>query len=182
MSDPTEWRWPPTLWLRPLDPGDEPAVAAAHATMALDDFEFAFDYPSGQSWAEYLADVERKRIGAELRDGRVPATFLVADVQGEIVGRSSIRHRLNPFLEHEGGHIGFGVLPHARRRGYATEILRQSLVIARSLGIRRALLTCDDDNVGSATVIETCGGILDSIVDGSTGKAVRRYWIDGLER
>jgi predicted acetyltransferase len=57
---------------------------------------------------------------------------LVADVAGEIVGRTSIRHQLNDFLEREGRHIGYGVLPGHRRRGYATEIPRQSLVITRA--------------------------------------------------
>ena len=64
-------------------------------------------------------------------DGHVPSTFLVADVGGVIVGRTSIRHELNEFLAREGGHIGYGVLAEHRRRGYATEILRHSLVVAR---------------------------------------------------
>jgi hypothetical protein len=56
------------------------------------------------------------------------------------------------------------VLPQRRRRGYATEILRHALVIARANGVDRALLICDDENIGSAAVIEACGGRLDSIV------------------
>jgi predicted acetyltransferase len=67
------------------------------------------------------------------------------------------------------------VLPGFRRRGYATEILRQALVVARAVGIDRALLYCDDDNTGSAAVIEACGGKLEAV----TGSPpLRRYWID----
>jgi predicted acetyltransferase len=78
-----------------------------------------------------------------------------------------------------GGHIGYGVLAQYRRRGYATEILRQSLVVARSVGVGRVLVTCDDDNVGSAAVIEAIGGRLENVVDAAPGKAPkRRYWID----
>ena len=114
----------------------------------------------------------------DLPSGHVPSTFLVADVGGQIVGRSSIRHELNEFLAREGGHIGYGVLADHRRRGYATEILRMSLVIARSLGVDRVLVTCDDDNVGSVTVIERCGGVFDSLVECDDGPPKRRYWID----
>jgi predicted acetyltransferase len=44
-------------------------------------------------------------------------------------------------------------------------------------GLERVLVTCDDDNVGSATVIERCGGVFESHIVGSGGKPMRRYWI-----
>jgi predicted acetyltransferase len=151
---------------------------AAHRSMAGEQFTFGLGYSDGMSWSKYLDELELHRRGVDLPSGLVPATFLVADVTGQIVGRTSIRHDLNEFLVREGGHIGYGVVAEHRRRGYATEILRQSLIIARALGIDRVLVTCDEDNVGSATVIERCGGVLESLVDSDTGIAKRRYWID----
>ena len=88
------------------------------------------------------------RLGIDQPDGSVPGTFLVADIEGAIVGRASIRHELNEFLAREGVHIGYCVLAEHRRRGYATEILRQSLVVARAVGVQRVLTCCDDDTVG----------------------------------
>jgi predicted acetyltransferase len=118
-------------------------------------------------------------VGTSQPAGRVPGTFLVADVGGEIVGRSSIRFALNEFLAREGGHIGYAVLPWHRRRGFATEILRQSLVIARAHGVGRVLVICDDDNAGSRVVIETCGGQLESVIETNPQEPPkRRYWID----
>jgi predicted acetyltransferase len=103
----------------------------------------------------------------------------LALLESEIVGRISIRHVLNEFLAHEGGHIGFAVRPAYRHRGYATAILQQGLVIARSLGIERVLVTCDFENIGSATVIQQCGGVFETVVDGRAGNRVCRYWIRG---
>jgi predicted acetyltransferase len=45
--------------------------------------------------------------------------------------------------------------------------------------LRRVLVTCDDDNVGSARVIERNGGRLQGrVTSPHSGKLVRRYWID----
>ncbi len=129
-------------------------------------------------WAEYVERRNDWALGKNVPPGFVPATFLIAVVEGAVVGRSSIRHELNEFLATVGGHIGYAVLPHYRRRGYATEILRQSLIVARSLGIDRVLVTCDQDNRASARVIEKCGGRFEGFVeDESSGVHKRRYWI-----
>jgi predicted acetyltransferase len=135
-------------------------------------------YEPGKLWRTYLKELEDHRHGRNLPARHVPGTFLVAEVAGEIVGRTSIRFRLNGFLAERGGHVGYGVLPQHRRRGYATEILRQSLIIARAAGVDRVLVTCDQDNVGSRTVIELCGGVLDSTVTVDRKPPVLRFWID----
>ena len=167
------------LRLRPLRLDDEKAVGGAQEVMAAtDNFEFALFY-TGQSWSDYLSELDVLRAGIGLPPQRVASSLLVAEIDHTIVGRSSIRHTLNDRLKVFGGHIGYGVLPAHRRNGYATEILRQSLVITRSLGIDRAMLTCNDDNVGSVRAIEACGGQLDAVngPDEYNNARWRRYWI-----
>ena len=147
--------------------------------MAAEGFTFGFGYDPTVEWSSYLKSLDDHRRGVNLPEGLVSDTFLVADVEGAIVGRASIRHELNERLEREGGHIGYCVLPQYRRRGYATEILHQSLIIARAIGIERVLVTCDDRNTGSITVIERCGDWLDSVIRTALpGTVKRRYWID----
>ncbi|MEZ5279050.1 MAG: GNAT family N-acetyltransferase [Acidimicrobiales bacterium] len=165
------------LRLRPLRSDDEAEFLAGHRTMlATDGWSFALGLDESVSWNDYIARLSDIRRGINLPAGIVPAAFLVAEVDGRIVGRTSIRFELNDWLARQGGHIGYGVLPDHRRLGHATEILRQSLVIARSEGVERSLLCCDDTNTASATVIERCGGQLESVVDGDGGP-VRRYWL-----
>ena len=90
----------------------------------------------------------------------------------EYVGRMSIRHELNYWLREVGGHIGYDVRRSRRREGHATAMLAAALEIAGELGIDRALITCDDDNIGSRLVIERNGGVLEDVRKGKM-----RYWV-----
>jgi predicted acetyltransferase len=104
--------------------------------------------------------------------GWVPATLLWIVDDEQVVGRVSIRHRLNEHLLQVGGHIGYAVIPSARRRGHATAALAQSLRLAADLGIDPALVTCDDTNVASRRVIEKNGGVLEDVRQGKL-----RFWV-----
>jgi predicted acetyltransferase len=163
------------LTLRPPTPADEKVCLRANTEFGA--FPFLLLWNRDLPWTRYLELLEGLRTGARIPDGLVHSDFLLAEVDGEIVGRVSIRYALNAALAEKGGHVGYGVRPAFRRRGFASEILRQSLVRIRAAGIERVLVVCDDDNVGSATVIERCGGVLESVVTPDDGSVpFRRYW------
>jgi predicted acetyltransferase len=111
------------------------------------------------------------RAVTRLRWG-VPVTELWYTEGDCYIGTVMIRHELTPDLRREGGHIGYHVVPGYRRRGHATGMLAQACALCRTRGMRRLLVTCASDNVGSRRVIEANAGVLDSVGDG-----VRRYWI-----
>lgn len=163
------------LILRPLRAGDEAAALAAHAELGDEDFDFLL-HLEGTVFADYLATLERMRSGQGLSPTQVSETFLAAFVGDDLVGRVSIRHALSDQLLRVGGHIGYAVRPQFRRRGFATAILRQSLTVAGGMGIERALVTCDDSNVGSIATIERCGGVRDRPAEALMQHKLR-YWI-----
>ena len=163
--------------LRRLAISDEAQAVAGHNELAKENWEYLLGYKSEMSWEEYLEVLDFQEKGKELPNERVPPSFLISEVDGNLVGRSSIRHTLNDYLFNVGGHIGYGVRPEYRGKGYAKEILQQSLLFVRGLGVDKALITCDDDNIASAKVIESQGGVLEDLVQ-HEGRLIRRYWVD----
>jgi predicted acetyltransferase len=124
-------------------------------------------------FATYVAGLRAQGLEETPRPaGLVPCTTLWWLDGEQFLGRLAIRHRLTERLRRRGGHIGYDVRPSARRRGHATAMLRAALPVARGLGIRRVLVTCDEDNVASRAVIEANGGVRDQPCAGTL-----RYWM-----
>ncbi|MCM1373738.1 MAG: GNAT family N-acetyltransferase [Muribaculum sp.] len=122
----------------------------------------------------YLKNLDTK----EVADGWVPDTTLFClDKDRKIfVGAVNIRHYLNDELLKTGGHIGDGIRPSERRKGYATAMIALALDECRKLGISRVLMCCDKDNIGSAKSIVRNGGVLENEVE-EDGHIEQRYWI-----
>lgn len=125
-----------------------------------------------EGFAKYVADVRAAAEESRKPDGWVAATVLWLVEGEEFLGRLAIRHDYTPYLLESGGIIGYEVRPSARRKGYATVMLRESLPVAAALGFETVLITCDDDNIASRKVIEACGGRLED----QRGRKLR-YWV-----
>jgi predicted acetyltransferase len=169
-----------TLRLRPYGADDEAAAVAIHESMLSDHFHFLLDWESLKSWSAFLRSNDEQRQGLNPSTYRVRGVQLGAFVDSELVGRASLRFELNEFFAERGGHVGYGVAPAHRRKGYATEILRQALIILRAEGVERVLVTCDNENIGSARVIEENGGVFESVLPPVESDPIEtcRYWIE----
>jgi len=123
----------------------------------------------------YLARLE---VGENDPDGLVPdSTYFALDTGRNIfVGAVNIRHRLNGDLLLRGGHIGDGIRPSERGRGFGTAMIGLALEKCRALGLSRVLMTCDRNNIASARTIQKNGGVLENEVD-ADGVIIQRYWI-----
>ena len=124
----------------------------------------------------YLENLECKKE----TESRVPDSvfFLLDEERDRLLGAVNIRHCLNDRLRKEGGHIGDGVRPSERRKGYGTELVRLALNECRKLGIDRVLMFCDKDNIGSAKTITKNGGVLDEEFVNEDGVIEQKYLID----
>lgn len=103
--------------------------------------------------------------------------FCLDETEGIMVGAVNIRHRLNEKLLLNGGHMGDGIRPSRRNRGYGTQMIALALMECRKIGLEKVLMVCDKENIPSARTIQKNGGVLENevTVDGITEQ---RYWID----
>jgi predicted acetyltransferase len=131
---------------------------------------------SFETWLQACIDGKHE---ATMPKDRVPATqYLAIRVSdNRLVGMLQIRHSLNKYLKQHGGHIGYSVRKSQRRKGYATKMLKSALVICKTLGLQRVLLTCDPANVGSARVMKANGGIHEKQMTLPNGNKIEHYWI-----
>jgi predicted acetyltransferase len=150
------------------------------------DFGEEFRHGSGESMvADFGPDrrsfdalLELIRIQSDpamvLPDRLVACDYFWVTQGTTMIGFLALRHSIDTeFLRTRGGHIGYSIRPAYRRQGHGSRALGLALPRARELGLDRVLLTCDDDNVGSARTIESQGGVFENAID-----AKMRYWIE----
>ncbi len=122
---------------------------------------------------------DRYRHGRDIPQDHVAEDFfwLVDDTKKAFIGQITLRHELTDSLRLCGGHIGYAVRRSCWNQGYGTKMLGLVLEKAKELGLDRVLVTCNDDNLPSARVIEKNGFVqADKVMVGGGWK--RRYWKD----
>lgn len=112
---------------------------------------------------------------------RVPGkTFLlIRKDDNKIVGTINIRWNLSEKMLKFGGHIGYGIRPTERRKGYNKIQLYLVLLEAQKLNLDKVMLDCSVDNLGSDKTIKALGGILERCeLDESDNTMTNVYWIN----
>lgn len=113
--------------------------------------------------------------------GRCPGkTFLlIRKNDNKIVGTINIRWNLNEAMLRFGGHIGYGIRPTERRKGYNKINLYLGMIEAKKVGLNKVMLDCDVNNAGSDRTLKALGGELERTeVDPSDGILTNVYWFD----
>ena len=123
-----------------------------------------FNKANGLTYEEYKEWLITKQRDAEQKgivDGwKVPYTTFWLYDDGIPVGFGNVRHFLTDALRKVGGHIGYGIAPRFRGKGYGNEILRLLIDEAEKIGIEKALLTVQIENIASQAVALANGGVI----------------------
>lgn len=160
----------------------KPPKGLAALIADLGDGENGFGGTAVPRWAltldEYLHFCSETNNHSKLKEGHIPRSFFwFLDEEDEAIGIVRIWHTLNDSLRERTGHISYYIRRDHRGRGYGKEALQLALLALRDIGERRALIVTDLDNYASIKIIQTNGGILESVGQSGEGKDFGRYWI-----
>ncbi|MBP3657262.1 MAG: GNAT family N-acetyltransferase [Clostridia bacterium] len=156
--------------------GDE-AILRAYVQEHTDSGEASVSASMGLRASAYPDWAARMQRNASEGDAQWGRSQLFLCLEGErLVGLLSVRYELPEALAGAIGHIGYGVRPGERRKGYATAMLRHALSLCRESGMTRAILGCYEDNIASIRTIEKCGGVLIGEGDGYQKGRISRYY------
>ncbi len=134
-----------------------------------------------ENYKDFLKEVEEKKQGINNNGVKEIYYWMIED--DTIIGSGSIR--INPEADEQterySGHIMYSIVPSKRKQGYGTLLCHMLLEKMNLIGLEEAIITCDNNNVESASIIQNNGGKLIDIIDGdgqNKDAKTRRYVIN----
>ena len=140
-----------------------------------DDLEKFEDY---REWVDRVVDWNK---GVNLPDGYAQAiTYFVVRVKdNKLIGMVNIRYGVTEENVKRGvGHIGSGVRPTERSKGYGTEILRICLEECKRYNLPEIHLNVNNENIGAIRTIEKNKGRLNKKIVMDNGEILLNYIIE----
>lgn len=119
-----------------------------------------------KEWLEVIRDnLDKDKVNPKFGFSH---TMFAVDSQDRIVGVVNFRHEMTDFYKNA-GHIGYSVRPTERGKGYATEILNQTLAIAKNQGLSKVYLICRKNNEPSRkTILKNHGSLVGTFINKDT--------------
>lgn len=109
-------------------------------------------------YLEWLEKLKRDEAGEDPVWG-LNETYILVD-NNKVIGMLNIRYDIKEAEALKYGHIGYGVRPTERRKGYATCMLKEALIKCREKGLNEVIIGCYEDNIGSNKTIMNNNGML----------------------
>ncbi len=121
------------------------------------------------SYEEWLNELEKRKDVVYLKKiNRCESKtfFLIRESDNKIVGMVNVRYNIPPeLIKNDVSHIGYGIRPSERRKGYAKLLLYLALLEEAKVGENKILVDCDVDNIASNKTILALGGKLERTGD-----------------
>ncbi len=133
-----------------------------------------------QNYATWLENLKLGEAWETCEPDMVPQhLYFLMDKDDQLLGAIAIRTELDDEFFETGGHIGYGIRPSERGKGYGKMQLKLALRLCKELyHLDRVLITCDTQNAASAAVILANHGVYENDAMEDDGSFVSRYWID----
>ena len=154
----------------------EEAGSDIHGTGSLDRVLSGWTFEAA---LERCLKMEEKDYALQQRRCPGRTFLLIRESDGRLVGTINVRWDLNEAMLRFGGHIGYGIRPSERGKGYAKVMLYMVLKEALGLGLSSVMICCSASNIPSDRTIRALGGVLErSGTDPEDGELSNVYRID----
>lgn len=134
------------------------------------------------TYEDWLIEIQKRKDKEYAYSiNRVPQQtfFLIRENDNKLIGTINIRYDLTKEMLEFGGHIGYGIRPTERRKGYNKINLYLGLLKAKEIGLKKVMLDCSVTNLGSEKTIQALGGIFErSGIDPYDNELTNVYWIE----
>lgn len=119
------------------------------------------NYSRYRTYEDFLIKIAKEECISKSTSKTVPTSSFLLIKDNQIIGHIFIHHMIDlDLLRSYEGHIGYGIRPVMRNKGYGTKMLGMALEKCRDLALKEVFISCDRENIASAKVIENNGGIL----------------------
>lgn len=134
-------------------------------------------YESEEDFLALITRLEQVERGENIEGFASSSTYWLYDQEHDLLlGAGNLRHSLVGESGQLWGHIGYGIRPSARQRGYAVILLKALLEQAAQRGLSHVLLGAWSDNIASWKTMERCGAVFHQLcIDKESGKSVKQY-------
>ncbi len=135
------------------------------------------------SYEEWIIEQEKRgeyKYATSINRCPSKTFFVVRESDNRIIGMINIRYQISKELLNNGAsHIGYGIRPTERRKGYAKIALYLGIIEEQKMGEDNILLDCNLDNIGSNKTILALGGVLDKTeIDPNDNEMTNYYYIN----
>lgn len=128
---------------------------------------------------ERCLSMENKEYAEKMNRCPGKTFLLIRENDNRLVGTVNVRWDLNEEMLRFGGHIGYGIRPSERRKGYNKINLYLALKEAKKIGLDRVMIDCAASNIASDKTIQALGGILERCEkDPADDEMTNVYWIN----